>query len=91
MLATLHLIALLFQRIQKCSKILELIVQQNVVDHSAELVTVAFFGRVERALLPLPVRLYLNDGQLVFQANQVAQPLHSKRGKVKIPKFPCTI
>ena len=46
MLATLHLIALLFQRIQKCSKIFELIVQQNVVDHSAELVTVAFFGRV---------------------------------------------
>ena len=35
----------------------------------------------------VPDRLLLNDGQLVFQANQVAQPLHGQRRKEKIPEL----
>ena len=71
MLAALNLISLLFQRIQKRSKIFGLVVQQNVVDHCTELVAVALFGWVEDALLPLPVRLFLDNRKLMLQTNQV--------------------
>ena len=64
-LATLHLIALLLQLLQKRFVILRLFCKDGV-DDSAQAVTVAFFGRVDDALLPLPVGLLFNDGQLVL-------------------------
>ena len=64
-LSAFDLIALLLQLLQKVLVVLELF-SQNPTDHAAEPVTIAFFGRIERALLPLPVRLYLNDGELML-------------------------
>ena len=64
-LSAFDFIALLLQLLQKVLVVIGLF-SQNVIDHAAEPVTVALLGRVERALLPLPVRLYLNDGELMF-------------------------
>ena len=86
-LATLHLIALLFQLLQKRFVIPRLFCKDGV-DDSAQSVTVAFFRRVDNALLPFPIRLVLDGGELMFQTNQVAQPLHRKGGKPEIFEFP---
>ena len=64
-LATLDLIALLLQLLQKRFVILRLFCKDGV-DDSAQAVTVAFFWWVDDALLPLPVGLLFNDGQLVL-------------------------
>ena len=64
-LATLHLIALLLQFLQKRFVILRLFCKDGV-DDSAQAGTIAFFRRIENALLPLPVGLLFNDGQLVL-------------------------
>ena len=60
-------VALLFQLLKKGFKVYRFFVQQDVVDYGTQLVTIAFFGRIKGALLPLPVRLDFNDRQLVFQ------------------------
>ena len=64
-LATLHLIALLFQLLQKRFVILRLFCKDGV-DDSAQAVTVALLGRIDDALLPFPIRLVLDGGELVL-------------------------
>ena len=64
-LATLRLIALLLQFLQKDFKILRLFCKDGV-DDSAQAVTITLLGRIENTLLPLPVGLLFNDGQLVL-------------------------
>ena len=64
-LATLHLISLLLQLLQKNFKVLRLF-RKDGVDDSAQAVTVALLGRIENTLLPFPIGLLLNDGQLVL-------------------------
>ena len=86
-LTTLHLIALLLQLLQKNFKVLRLLCKDGV-DDSAQAVTVTFFRWVDDALLPFPIGLFLNDGQLVFQADQIAQPLYCKGGKPEIFELP---
>ena len=68
-LSSFDFVALLFQLLKKDLEICRLFVQQDVVDYGTQLVTIAFFGRIKGALLPLPVRLDFNDRQLVFQTN----------------------
>ena len=75
---TLDLIALLFQLLKKGFKVFGLLVQQDVVDYGTQLIPIAFSGGIKGALLPLPVRLDFNDGQLMLQTNQIAQSLHRK-------------
>ena len=65
MLVTLHLVALLLQLLQKCFVVPRLFCKDGV-DDSAQAVTVALLRRVDDALLPFPVGLLFNDGQLVF-------------------------
>ncbi len=79
-LSSFDFIALLFQLLQKTLEILGLF-GQGCCRLRAQTVTIAFFGWIKCALLPLPVRLDLNDRQLMFQANQIAQPLHSQPGQ----------
>ena len=43
------------------------------------------------SFLALPIRLRCNNGQPVFQANHVAEPLHRKTGKEEVFEFPCGI
>ena len=64
-LSTLHLIALLLQPLQKNFKVLRLLCKDGV-DDSAQAVTITLLGRIENTLLPFPVGLLFNDGQLVF-------------------------
>ena len=64
-LATLRLISLLLQLLQKNFKVLRLF-RKDGVDDSAQAVTVALLWRIENTLLPLPVGFLLNDGQLVL-------------------------
>ena len=64
-LATLRLISLLLQLLQKNFKVLRLF-RKDGVDDSAQAVTVALLWRIENTLLPLPVGLLFNDGQLVL-------------------------
>lgn len=64
-LSAFDLIALLLQLLQKLLVVLRLF-SQNVVDYAAEPVTIALFWQVKRALLPLTIRLYLNDGELML-------------------------
>ena len=64
-LATLHLIALLLQLLQKHFVILRLL-RKDCIDDFAQAVTVAFFGWVDNVLLAFPVGLPFNDGQLVL-------------------------
>ena len=64
-LATLHLVALLYQLLKKNFKVLRLLCKDGV-DDSAQAVTVALLWRIENTLLPLPVGLLFNDGQLVL-------------------------
>ena len=90
MFAALHLIVLLLQLLQKRFVILRLFYKDGV-DDSAQAVTVAFFGWVDDALLPFPVGLVLDGGELMFQTNQVAQPLHRKGGKPEIFEFPGSV
>ena len=66
MLSSFDLIALLFQLLKKDFKVCGLLVQQDAVNYRTQLVTIAFFGWIKCALLPLPVRLDLNDGELMF-------------------------
>ena len=73
-LATLHLVALLYQLLKKNFKVLRLLCKDGV-DDSAQAVTVASSRRVNDALLPFPIRLVLDGGELMFQADQIAQPL----------------
>ena len=80
-LSSLDLIAFLFQLLKKDFKVHRLLVQQDAVNYRTQLVTIAFFGWIKCALLPLPVRLDFNNGQLMFQTNQIAQPLHCQPGQ----------
>ena len=80
-LSSFDLIALLFQLFKKDFKVHRLLVQQDAVNYRTQLVTIAFFGWIKGALLSLPVGLLFNDRQLVFQTNQIAQPLHSQPGQ----------
>ena len=57
MLSSFDFIALLFQLLKKGFKVCGLLVQQDVVDYGAQLVTIAFLGWIKGTLLPLPVRL----------------------------------
>ena len=77
-LTSFDLIALLFQLLKKGFKVFGLLVQQDVVDYGTQLIPIAFSGGIKGALLPLPVRLDFNDGQLMLQTNQIAQSLHRK-------------
>ena len=64
-LATLHLVALLYQLLKKNFKVLRLLCKDGV-DDSAQAVTIALFRRVDNALLTLPIGLLFNDGQLML-------------------------
>ena len=64
-LATLHLIALLFQLLQKRFVILRLFCKDGV-DDSAQAVTVALLGWIDDALLPFPIGLVLDGGELML-------------------------
>ena len=64
-LATLRLISLLLQLLQKNFKVLRLF-RKDGVDDSAQAVTIALFRRVDNALLTLPIGLLFNDGQLIL-------------------------
>ena len=86
-LATLHLVALLYQLLKKNFKVLRLLCKDGV-DDSAQAVTVASSRRVNDALLPFPIRLVLDGGELMFQADQIAQPLYCKGGKPEIFELP---
>lgn len=88
--SALDLISLLFQFFQKFFVTARL-VRKDAVNHTAQLIAVAFFWRVKYTLLPLPVGLYFNHRQAVFQANQVTQPLHRKGGKPEIFEFPGSV
>ena len=88
MLSSFDFIALLFQLLKKDFKVCGLLVQQDAVNYRTQLVTIAFSGWIKGTLLPLPVRLDFYDRQLMFQTNQIAQPLHRKPGQQKIPEFP---
>lgn len=77
-LSSLDFIALLFQLLKKGFKVCGLLVQQDVVDYGAQLIPIAFSGWIKGALLPLPVWLDFNDGELMLQTNQIAQSLHRK-------------
>ena len=77
-LSSFDLIALLFQLLKKALKTCRLLVQQDAVDYGTQLIPAAFSGRIKGALLSLPIRLDFNDGQLMFQTNQIAQSLHRK-------------
>ena len=81
MLSSFDFIALLFQLLKKGFKVYRFFVQQDVVDYGTQLIPIAFFGWIKGALLPLPVRLDFNNRQLMFQTNQIAQPLHSQPGQ----------
>ena len=89
-LAALNLIALLFQLLQKIFVVGGFLLQ-NFVDDAAQPVAVAFPRRVSNALLPFPVRLLFDYGELMLQTNQVAQPLYCQPREEKIPEFSCTI
>ena len=58
---------------------------------AAQPVAVAFPRRVSNALLPFPVRLLFDYGELMLQTNQVAQPLYCQPREEKIPEFSCTM
>ena len=88
--ATLHLIALLHQLLQKDFKILRLFCKDGV-DDSAQAVAVALFRWVDDALLPFPIGLVLDGGELMLQTNQIAQPLHRKGGEPKVAELFSTI
>ena len=90
-LSSFDLITLLFQLLKKDFKVHRLLVQQDAVNYRTQLVTIAFFGWIKCALLPLPVRLDFNNGQLMFQTNQITQSLHRKPRQQKIPEFPGAI
>ena len=79
-LSSFDFIALLFQLLKKGFKICRLLVQQYAIDYGTQLIPITFSGWIKGALLPLPVRLDFNDRKLMFQTNQVAQPLHRKPG-----------
>lgn len=81
MLSSFNFIALLFQLLKKGFKICRFFVQKDAVDYRTQLVTIAFFGWIKGALLPLPVRLDFNNRQLMFQTNQIAQPLYGQPGQ----------
>ena len=89
-LAMLHLISLLLQLLQKNFKVLRLFCKDGV-NNSTQAVTVAFFGWVDDALLSFPIRLVLDGGELVLQADQIAQPLHRKGGEPKVAELFSTI
>ena len=63
--AALHLIVLLLQLLQKDFKILRPFCKDGV-DDSAQAITVALLGRIDDALLPFPIRLVLDGGELVL-------------------------
>ena len=86
-LATLHLISILLQLLQKNFKVLRFFCKDGVND-SAQTVTVTFLGRIDDAILPFPIRLVLDGGELMFQADQIAQPLYCKGGKPEIFELP---
>lgn len=65
--------------------------RKDCVDDSAQAVTVTFLGRIDDALLPFPVGLVLDGGELMFQTNQVAQPLYCKGGKPEIFELPGSV
>ena len=69
--SALDLVTLFLQLLEKIFVVFG-VLSKDSVDDSAQPVAVALFWRIECALLPLPVRLYLNDRKLVLQANQVA-------------------
>ena len=81
MLSSFDLIALLFQLLKKGFKVCGLLVQQDVVDYGAQLIPITFSGWIKGALLPLSVRLDFNNRQLMFQTNQIAQPLYGQPGQ----------
>ena len=84
---SLDLVSLLLQLLQKNFKVLRLLCKDGV-DDSAQAVTVASSRRVNDALLPFPIRLVLDGGELMFQADQIAQPLYCKGGKPEIFELP---
>lgn len=88
--SALDLISLLFQFFQKFFVTARL-VRKDAVNHTAQLIAVAFFWRVKYTLLPLPVGLYFNRRQAVFQANQVTQPLHGQPRQQKVPEFTAAV
>lgn len=79
-LSPFDFVALLFQLLKKALEICGPLVQQDVVDYGTQLITITFSGWIKGALLPLSVRLDFNNRQLMFQTNQIAQPLHGQPG-----------
>lgn len=53
----------------------------SLQDYGTQLITIAFSGRIKSALLPFSVRLDFNNRQLMFQTDQIAQPLHGQPGQ----------
>ena len=80
-LSSFDFIALLFQLLKKDFKVHRFLVQQDVVNYGTQLISITFSGWIKGALLSLSVRLDFNDRQLMFQTNQIAQPLHSQPGQ----------
>ena len=74
--SALDLIALFLQLLEKIFVVFGLL-SKNLVDDSAQPVSVALFWWIQCALLPFPVGLYLNNRKLMLQTNQIAQPLNS--------------
>ena len=64
---------------------------QNSINSFTEIVTLGTLLGINSSFLTLPIRLGSNNGQTVFQANHIAEPLHRKTGKEEVFEFPCSI
>ena len=80
-LSPFDFVAPLFQLLKKALETCRFLAQQDVVDYGTQLITIAFSGRIKSALLPFSVRLDFNNRQLMFQTDQIAQPLHGQPGQ----------
>lgn len=81
MLSSFDFVALLFQLLKEALETCRFLVQQDVVNYGTQLISITFSGWIKSALLSLSVRLDFNDRQLMFQTNQIAQPLYSQPGQ----------
>ena len=64
---------------------------QDAVDILADQFPDTFLLRIIRVFLSFPVRLWGDDGESSFQADQIADALQGKGGEVEVPEFPCPV
>ena len=64
---------------------------QDPVDVPADQIPNTFLFRIIRVFLSFPVRLWRDDGESSFQADQVTNALQSKGRKVEVSEFPCPV